>query len=275
VQWKRSKRFYNPNKEEEILMKRLISIVLVALFLASGLAFAEQKGKILVATKQKSPEASVSELAAQAPYFLIFDEKGNLVEAIDNPFKGKNEAGKILLGFLVEKGVTAIVGRDYCGDIIGMLKNKGITAYNFEGSAAEAAKKVADGRVPAALKENALVANHKAAVARHAVGKAVIIAVAANGQTPEASVSAQAGRAAFFLIFDKEGKLIEALANPEKNAASPGTAVANFLAGRRATVVVAEVFGPKIVEDMKGKGIKAISLSGSAEEAIKMVLQSK
>jgi predicted Fe-Mo cluster-binding NifX family protein len=167
-------------------MKRLISVALVALFLASGLAFAGQKGKICVATKEKRSEAAVSELAAQAPYFLIFDEKGQLVETIDNPFKGKNEAGKLMLGFLVEKGVTAIIGRDYCGDIIGMLKNKGITAYNFEGSAAEAAAKVAEGQVPEALKENALVANHKAVVASQEK-----IIIAANGETTAAAVSTQ------------------------------------------------------------------------------------
>jgi len=256
-------------------MKRLISVALVALFLASGLAFAGQKGKICVATKEKSPKAAVSELAAQAPYFLIFDEKGNLVETIDNPFKGKNEAGKLLLGFLVEKGVTALIGRDYCGDIIGMLKKKGITAYNFDGSAAEAAAKVAEGQVPEALKENALVANHKAAVANHAARKVEIIAVAANGETTASSVSAQAGGAAFFLIFDKKGNLIETLANPAKNTDSPGIAVVDFLAGKRATVIVAEGFGPKIAEVIKNKGIKAISFNGSVEEAIKVVLQSK
>ena len=86
-------------------MKRLICVVLVTLFLASGLAFAEQKGNICVATQEKSSEAAVSDKAGLAPYFIIFDEKGNLVESIDNPFKGKNEAGKLMLGFLVEKGV--------------------------------------------------------------------------------------------------------------------------------------------------------------------------
>ena len=254
-------------------MKKVISVMLAALFLASGLAFAEHKGKICVATKQKSPEAAVSELAAQAPYLLIFDEKGNLAEAIDNPFKGKNEAGKLMIGFLVEKGVTAIIGRDYCGDIIDMLKNKGISPYNVEGSAAEAAAQVAQGKVPEALRENTLVANHKQAMAKHEAGKGDIIAVAATGETRADSVSAQAGGAAFFLIFDKEGKLIETLANPEKDAASPGTAVVDFLAGKGATVVVAEGFGPKIIEVMKGKGIKAVSFKGSAEEAVKKALQ--
>jgi predicted Fe-Mo cluster-binding NifX family protein len=253
-------------------MKRLISGVLVALFLASGLAFAEQNGKIMVATKQKSPEAEVSELAAQALYLLIFDNKGNLVEAMENPLKGNVESGKLMLGFMVEKGVTAIIGRDYCGDIIGIYKDKGITPYNFEGSAAEAVSRVLQGKVPEALQEKALVANHKADIANE-VGNVEIIAVAANGETPEASVSALALGARFFLIFNKAGKLIDKLANPAKNAENPGTAIANLLAGHGAEVVVAEGFGTKFIEYMNGKGIKAFSFKGSAGEAVKNILQ--
>jgi hypothetical protein len=59
-------------------MKKLVLLSLVALFLISGPAFAEQKGKICVATQVQSPEAAVSDKAALAPYFLIFDEKGSL-----------------------------------------------------------------------------------------------------------------------------------------------------------------------------------------------------
>jgi len=255
-------------------MKRLIFVALAVVFLVTGLAFAEQKGKICVATKEKSSEAAVSDLAAQAPYFLIFDEKGNLAEAIDNPFKGKNEAGKLMIGFLVEKGVTAIIGRDYCGDIIDILKNKGISPYNVEGSAAEAAIQVAQGKVPEALRENTLVANHKEALAKHAAGKVGIIAVAADGETRADSVSAQAGGAAFFLIFNKTGELIEKLANSEKNAENPGIAVVDFLAGKGATVVVAEGFGPKIIDSMKNKGIRVVAFKGSVHEALKQVLPS-
>lgn len=68
--------------------------------------------------------------------------------------------------------------------------------------------------------------------------------------------------------------MIETMANPEKSAASPGTAVIELLASKGATVVVAEGFGPKIVEVMKGKGIKAVAFTGSAEEAVKKALQS-
>jgi predicted Fe-Mo cluster-binding NifX family protein len=254
-------------------MKKIFLTVPIVLFLVSGLAFGEQQGKICVATQEKSVEAAVSDKAAQAPYLLFFDKEGNLVEAIDNPLlKGRHqEVGKLMVGFLADKGVTAVIGKDYCGDIIGILKNKGITAYNFEGSAAEAVIKVVQGQVSAALPENAAVANHKAMTV---AGKGKI-AVAANGETASAPVSVQAGGAAFFLIFDKEGKLIETLTNPEKNAATPGPAAVDFLAGQGATVIVAEGFGPRIVEVMKGKGIRAMSFKGSAEEAVKNILQVK
>jgi len=100
------------------------------------------------------------------------------------------------------------------------------------------------------------------------------IAVAANDKTPAALVSKQAGPSPFFLIFDGKGKLIETIANPFKEGGG-GIAVADFLAGKGVTIVVAEGFGDKIVQVMKDKGMKAIAFKGSVEEAVKKVLQSK
>ncbi len=76
------------------------------------------------------------------------------------------------------------------------------------------------------------------------------------------------------MIFNKTGDLIEKLANSEKNAENPGIAVVDFLVGKGATIVVAEGFGPKVVEVMKGKGIKAFAFKGNVEEAVKKILQS-
>jgi len=99
------------------------------------------------------------------------------------------------------------------------------------------------------------------------------IAVAANDQTPAASISAQAGRTPFFLFFDENGKLIETIANPAKDSQNSGIAVADFLAGKGVTVVVAEEFGSRIVEVMKSKGIRAVTFKGSVEAAVKKILQ--
>jgi predicted Fe-Mo cluster-binding NifX family protein len=99
-------------------------------------------------------------------------------------------------------------------------------------------------------------------------------AVLANGETLAGSVSRQAGLSPFFILFDEKGKLIEAIDNPYRAGGSAGIPVADFLAGKGVTIVVAEGFGERIVEIMKSKGVKAIAFKGSVEEAIKKVMQS-
>jgi len=98
------------------------------------------------------------------------------------------------------------------------------------------------------------------------------IAVSADGKTPTAPVSRQAGLSPFFLLFDEKGKLIEAIENPYKEGGSAGIPVADFLASKGVTIVVAEGFGDRIVQVMKDKGIRAVAFKGSVEEAVKKVL---
>ncbi len=97
------------------------------------------------------------------------------------------------------------------------------------------------------------------------------IAVAADGETPDASVSGRAGWAPFIPFFDGDGRFIESFPNPDTN----GIVVADFLAKKKATVIVAKWFGPRIVEVLKSKGIRAVTLTGSAQVAAKEVLRRK
>jgi predicted Fe-Mo cluster-binding NifX family protein len=103
----------------------------------------------------------------------------------------------------------------------------------------------------------------------------VKIAVAAADKTVTSAVVDQPASAPYFLFFDGKGKLIEALGNPYKNAENPGPEVINFLAGKGATIVVAGFFGPKIMEVAKAKGMTPVSFTGSVQDAVKKVLQSK
>ncbi len=102
-----------------------------------------------------------------------------------------------------------------------------------------------------------------------------MIVVSAEGQTAEASVSALVARAPFFLFFDETGKLLETVANPYRQAGGSGITVADFLARKGATVIVAEGFGPQIADEIRGKGIATVSFKGSARDAVKSVLQAK
>jgi predicted Fe-Mo cluster-binding NifX family protein len=123
-------------------MKKVISVVLMVLFLVTGLAFAAQKEIIAVAANDKTASAAVSKQAGLAPFLLFFDGKGKMTEAIENPFKDKEGAGKSVAELLKNKGATVLVAEDYGGQIVEVMKSKGINAVAFKGSAEEAVKKV-------------------------------------------------------------------------------------------------------------------------------------
>jgi predicted Fe-Mo cluster-binding NifX family protein len=122
-------------------MIKLIPIMSALFFMLSGLTFAGEKVKIAVAANDKTPGASVSKQAGPSPFFLLFDSRGILVEAIDNPNK-EGEGGIAVTDFLVGKGVTVVVAQEFGSRIVRIMKEKGIRAIAFKGSAEEAVKKV-------------------------------------------------------------------------------------------------------------------------------------
>ena len=101
------------------------------------------------------------------------------------------------------------------------------------------------------------------------------IAIAASGRLPTASVSGQPGRAPYFLFFDTQGRFVEAVGNPYKDAGGAGISAVDFLAGKGVTVLVAESYGPRIVEVMQGKGIRAVTFTGTAADAVKKLVSAK
>jgi len=106
-------------------------------------------------------------------------------------------------------------------------------------------------------------------------GKSPLIAVAANGNNVAAAVGNQPGRSPFFLLFDKQGGLVETANNPYKDAGNAGIPALDFLANKGIKVLVAESFGPKIVEVMKEKGMRPVEFKGSAKDAVKKALELK
>ena len=105
--------------------------------------------------------------------------------------------------------------------------------------------------------------------------KSEMVAVAASDKTVSASVSSQAGRSPFFLLFDKQGTFVEAVGNPYKDAGNAGIPTLDFLSGKGVTVLVAEGFGSRIVEVMKSKGMRPVEFKGNAKDAIKKALALK
>ncbi|MBE0574716.1 MAG: dinitrogenase iron-molybdenum cofactor biosynthesis protein [Desulfuromonadales bacterium] len=100
------------------------------------------------------------------------------------------------------------------------------------------------------------------------------IAVAAEGNTPSAQVSAVAARCPYFLLFDGQGTLVEVLANPHRDASGgAGSKAVQFLAGKGVTDVIAGAFGPKMVGALQAEGMRYLEFKGSAADAVKQALK--
>ena len=66
--------------------------------------------KIAVASSGKEKDSKVSEMAGRAPYYLLFNEKGELEDTIKNPFAiGGGGAGWSVAHMLAEKGVKQVI----------------------------------------------------------------------------------------------------------------------------------------------------------------------
>jgi predicted Fe-Mo cluster-binding NifX family protein len=99
------------------------------------------------------------------------------------------------------------------------------------------------------------------------------IAIASDGKTVEALVAPKAARSSYYLIFDESGELREVVDNPHKNVGSgAGPLAAEFLASKEVTLVVAGLFGAKMVAALDNKGIRRVELTGKVGDALEKAL---
>ncbi|MBM4333401.1 MAG: hypothetical protein FJ117_19645 [Deltaproteobacteria bacterium] len=128
-------------------MKKIGLSILTAFILITSLVYAAEKGKIAVAAEEKTAAAKVSGVAARSPYFLIFDETGKFLEAVENPYKAaKGGAGTSVVPFLAQKGARMVVAGEFGKNMIDAMKGKGMRYLEFKGSAEEALKKVLEAK---------------------------------------------------------------------------------------------------------------------------------
>ncbi len=125
-------------------MKKLI--VVVGLFLYfNTVVFAQphQAQIIAVATLEKTANSQISNKAAHAPYYLIFDKGGKLLEVISNPFRdAARGAGPKAADLLAEKNVTVVVAGAFGYKMAKALEAKGIKHHEATGIVKKAVEKL-------------------------------------------------------------------------------------------------------------------------------------
>jgi predicted Fe-Mo cluster-binding NifX family protein len=103
----------------------------------------------------------------------------------------------------------------------------------------------------------------------------LLIAVAAEGATPDAAV-ARAGRGPFLLLFDGTGVMVEAVANPFTGSMrQAGPSVVGFLHDRRVRTLIAESFGANIERAMNSRSMQSFEFRGKADDGVKALLQAR
>ena len=97
------------------------------------------------------------------------------------------------------------------------------------------------------------------------------IAVAVVEGKKEAEISVMAGRAPYFLIFDKSANLLEVVKNPFVVGGGAGYGVARMLVDKGVDVVVAGKFGGNFVSVLEDKGIKYFERTGKANKVVLVI----
>lgn len=99
--------------------------------------------KIAVASLEKNEGAKIAQQAGRAPYYLIFNEKGELLETWGNVFaRGGGGAGFAVVDVMKEKGVEVIIAGKFGPNMTGAMDSAGIKYLEKEGLAKEAVKEV-------------------------------------------------------------------------------------------------------------------------------------
>lgn len=95
------------------------------------------------------------------------------------------------------------------------------------------------------------------------------IAIAADAPNVDTDVAAHAGRAPYYLIFNADGRLHAAPANPLAAGGHPaGPAAARFLASQGVGLIVAGEFGPHFLDALKEHGIQHALETGRVADVI-------
>ncbi len=100
------------------------------------------------------------------------------------------------------------------------------------------------------------------------------IAIPAAGPEENALISEETGRAPFFLFFDGNGHLLEAMKNPasDQSGGISRTVIA-LLTDKDVTILVARSIGDKMKQALSNNHINLVFKTGNADDAVKAVIQ--
>ncbi len=94
---------------------------------------------IAVAAVEDCIDSEISRNAGRAPYYLIFDENGDLLKSITNPAHGRGRGGSsaIVVDFLLEESCKTVIAGNFGDKMRDQLKANEIEYHQLEGTVKE------------------------------------------------------------------------------------------------------------------------------------------
>jgi predicted Fe-Mo cluster-binding NifX family protein len=102
------------------------------------------------------------------------------------------------------------------------------------------------------------------------------IAIAADGDSITSEISKRAGRAPYYLVFDKKGVFLKAIKNPSlMQGGGASSVVVDLLIKESVKTVIAGKFGDKMKEQLKANKIKYLERTGITKEIVETIIKNK
>lgn len=120
-----------------------IKILIICLCLAASLFIINgqenKTEKIAIAADGEKMDSRVESQGGRAQCFILLNEKGEIIEALENPFyQERNQAGVQCAGLLAEKNVTIFVAGNIGNKMADALEDFDIAFISFTGTIEEA-----------------------------------------------------------------------------------------------------------------------------------------
>jgi predicted Fe-Mo cluster-binding NifX family protein len=99
--------------------------------------------RIAVAALKKKETSEIATQAGRAPFYLVFDESGTLVETLQNPFsRGGGGAGFGVAKMLADKGIDTVVAGKFGKNMLEAFKERGLSSHEREGPVLDAVRSI-------------------------------------------------------------------------------------------------------------------------------------
>lgn len=102
------------------------------------------------------------------------------------------------------------------------------------------------------------------------------IAIAAVGDRITSEISMRAGRAPYYLVFDKKGVFLKSIKNPSQmQGGGASSVVVDLLIKESVKTVIAGRFGDKMKKQLEANGIKYHERTGITKEIVETIIKNK